>query len=111
MWAPGDLALCVSDADWHTLFGPDTGPRKGEVNEVVEVEPLEQHVVSIDGDVYDGEMLYFAKWPLRGFWHGVFKKLDPLSDDEKREFAADLRYDDYQLEVQERALRTLYKTY
>lgn len=93
-WAPGDLALCVDgDADWHDFRGPAQGPKLGEVNEVQHVKLLTHAIIYRDGTVYDGAMLGFAKWPGVAFWHGSFRKINPLTEDEEREARREIEQD------------------
>lgn len=79
-WQVGDLALCVS-------FGPDAkhwlgtpgGPALGSI-----------HVVDdLDYDE-DGLWLHFSEWPEDGFFCLAFRKIRPLTDEERDSFLADL---------------------
>lgn len=84
MWAPGDIAECIDDGRWfNKVTGEDAaGPRKG-------------HRAIVSGvNIWMGyTMLELAGWPGREFYHIAFRKIVPLSDDEVREFEAELRHD------------------
>lgn len=79
-WQVGDLALCVSNGpdpeDWQR---DDGGPVVGSVNTVTAIA-RERHV-----------WLSFEPWPVSSFRAIGFRKIRPLSDEEKRSFEAELR--------------------
>lgn len=87
-WAPGDRALCIDD-DWRNVFAGQNlaGPAKGTVHVVTDVREY--------GFAPNHPFLSLQSYP-RYVWfsHANFTKLNPLSDDEKREFEADLRHDE-----------------
>jgi hypothetical protein len=83
-WAPGDLALCVRET---TGSIPSTWePSVGGVYRVVEIS---------DGATAGEIVLDLAEDPDRndeaGWEADAFRKIKPLSDEERDEFLADLR--------------------
>lgn len=79
-WQVGDLALCVSngpDPDhWHRLDG---GPKIGSIHAVV----------SLDRD-RRGFWLSFEEWDGPSFLERGFRKIRPLTDEERDSFIVDL---------------------
>lgn len=85
-WAVGDLALYTGCGCWVTSSGdPTIGPGVGFIGEVtcLEVE-----------DDYLG--LGFVEWSEDTYDARLFVRIDPLTDDEKRKFEADLRHEEKQ---------------
>jgi hypothetical protein len=80
-WQVGDLALCIwrdNNFGWEHLCGP----RSGAISTVSQVKISPQ-----DGDIY----LCFQDWPSHmAFHHAEFRKIRPLSDEERDSFLADL---------------------
>ena len=78
-WAAGDLALCINDAACP-YYGSHPAKRRGRIYLVVEALPR-------DGLRFDG---IDSGSPSGGFWAGDFRKIEPLTDEEREQFAADL---------------------
>ncbi|WP_313437203.1 hypothetical protein [Novosphingobium sp.] len=77
-WQVGDLALCVSNGpDPKHWMSKDGGPTIGSVHTVI----------SIDQAVW----LHFSEFPKSGFFCLGFRKIRPLTDEEREAFEADLR--------------------
>ena len=90
-WQVGDLALCVSDGWVHTIkVGGDTGfrPRVGSVHQVVEVASSadKRHSHWPAGIL----ALAFPPSPHAFFNVIFFRKIRPLTDEERRSFVAEL---------------------
>lgn len=87
-WQVGDLALCVK-GDWKTLGRPPAGmPQRGQVFRVADVRNASEYY-DIDRLCLVFEAYGIDHW----FDHEHFRKIKPLSDDETREFKADLEQD------------------
>lgn len=84
-WAPGDLALCVSD-EWETI-PPEPYPKRGQIGEVSEVGTCGCGC----GVLY----LCFERWQGSNIgWHEMlFRKIDPLSPSEESAYRASLARD------------------
>lgn len=86
-WQVGDLALYLGDGEWlDEECRPTTGPGVGFIGEVLRVVPTMLHGVAFIG-------LGFAPWAGDEYDADLFTKINPLTDDETREFEADLRHD------------------
>lgn len=90
-WQAGDLAMCVDgsgwanyvDGVWEVVEGPQTG-WSGYVERVTASPPPSG--LGAPGEML--VMLHFAEWPdmIGEGWHAAaFRKIKPLSDEEKRE--------------------------
>lgn len=83
-WKPGDLALCVKREPWRNDEGAilQGGPQSGQAF-VVEEAYISKRV----GDL----MLAFPDFPREGFAAIYFRKIPPLTDEERDSFLADLK--------------------
>ena len=98
-WKPGDLALCVRD-DWEndgeradvSQGTPEIS--RGSVLEVSRVVLPKRDYPQFVGLIAHPLYLSFAETgPRYGYRADWFKKIDPLTEEEEREFKADLDAD------------------
>lgn len=89
-WEAGDDAICVRSEPWAGLPA-GFGPQCGQVLKVLNVDPANA------GDLLCPKgatsYLIFNEWLAEAWCACGFVKLGELTDDEKREFEADLRHD------------------
>jgi hypothetical protein len=92
-WAPGDLALCVRGGH---ISGPPGGsmPQRGRIYPVERVS--RESFWNADGTAEADIGLWSAEFPANDaghhvWWHGRFRKIRPLTDEETAAFTADLR--------------------
>jgi len=87
-WKPGDLAMCVHVGTWRD-YG--VGPSRGQVIEVADVFPPDE-VGELIGDDYHPCFLGFTAWlPANAFGCGHFRKIPPLTNEDRDSFLADLK--------------------
>jgi hypothetical protein len=95
-WAPGDLAVRIKPPRRCDFCGEEGRHKPGWIGTVSSVELIEFATFTAVGLFFEGEpRRSFSKvGPMcyhKGYNPASYRKIKPLSDDEKREFEADLR--------------------
>ena len=81
-WEKGDLAICVQDGKWISFQYPlviRENPKRGWIGVVAQVHPRSLEFEELGDDTFVKE---------------GFRKIPPLTDEERDEFLADLRNDE-----------------
>lgn len=84
-WKPGDDALCVNGAHLAGAFH-EVYPQPGRLYEVVSVIPENQLAVDWEPGFHGPELVLRglrSRNPEGGYWHGRFRKINPLSIEER----------------------------